>query len=299
MTTSRTSRSGVLMLRGSSDAEPADFELEVVGVGRLDDGTEIRRSAGAPGVIVGVAGRRQAAVTAPWLGSALPARLSPPEVATINAPASRQVRLIQGMSHQIEWEFEARKRGVRPSDVVNVSNVPAVGNLRIIGGAKITKGQMKGVFDLNTTMGTPPMTFDLYLSAETMDDGRRQTIYSPALTFEIVQGYAIEAPQGEIAITPGGRAVVAGRFSREPQFQNPVTVKASNLPLGVDCSETTLEADGQAYRLECSATEAAEPGEYEFEIAASSFLASEGMEAVPYSIAPVAATMRLGRKGLQ
>lgn len=199
------------------------------------------------------------------------------------------VRLIQGMGHDIEYSFHARDEGARLTDRVGVNNIPSVGNIRVIGQAKNKKGAKEGVLHLNTTMGTLPMTFDVVLSAEAMIGGRKRTVASSAITFEVVQGYRVEPPAEPIEISSGGVAEISGVFHREPDFTAPVTVKANNLPLGVACEPAEVRGAPARYRLSCEATSSAQPGEYEVELAPASTLAGRDKELVPYRIEPVTA----------
>jgi hypothetical protein len=102
-----------------------------------------------------------------------------------------------------------------------------------------------------------------------------------------VQGYRIDAPKQITAIPRGGVAEITGSFHRESDFSSPVTVKADNLPLGVECAAAEIDETPETYQIKCTATDAAEPGEYEIELAPTSVLASRDTELVPYKIEPV------------
>ena len=281
MTTARESRRGLLTLSPKPGAKLGPMELQVYGVAVNDKGEKIRRKA-----------EYAEAMAATYGG--LTGRVAEEEAAVLEVVSPRHVRLIQGMTHDIQFAFSGRRPGVRPTDVVSVTNTPSVGNLRIIGGGKIKKGDTKGVFHLNTTMGTPAMTFDLPLTADTMVAGRKQTIVSPAIVFEVVQGYEVDPPAGPVTIEPGKEALISGQFRREPDFNSPVTIKASNLPNGVTCSEAVLSGEASRYKLECSAEKDASAGEYAVELAATSYLAARDTEEVPYNIPPVEAELRIG-----
>ncbi|MEZ5393425.1 MAG: hypothetical protein R2724_11255 [Bryobacterales bacterium] len=62
-------------------------------------------------------------------------------------------------------------------------------------------------------------------------------------------------------------------FRRDPEFKSVVKLKATNLPLEVECSEVTLEGDASRYELSCTAGQNVEPGDYPIELAATSYLA--------------------------
>jgi hypothetical protein len=291
MTTRRDSRRGMFVLTASKEAEPRPFALEVWGEATLPDGTVVRRRAQSPGMIAGVAGRGQRAVSMPWLTEALPARIGEELPASLELVSPKRIRLIQGMVHNIEWEFRSEGDNIRPVDTVKVGALPIVGNIRVLGEAIVKKGQTKGLFELYTTMGTPEMTFDLTLSADAMVNGRRQTIYSPMMLFEIVQGYSIEAPAEPVRIEPNGTAVISGAFRRDPEFGSVVKLKATNLPLNVECNEVELARDATAYSLTCKAGANVEAGEYPVELAATSYLAGRDTQQTPYNIPPVTAPL--------
>ena len=291
MTTARTSRRGILTLTPKSDAETQQVALSIWGEGTLEDGRKVRVKARAPGMQIGVSGRGQRPVTAPWLAPTVPAKVAEPEQAALRILTPQTVRLIQGMEYVVRWEFEGD--GVTPVNRISVSNTPAVGNIRVNGTATGSKTATEGDFTVVTTMGTLPMKFDLLPSIRAGIDGREQTIYAPAITFDVVQGYRIDAPTQITAIPRGGAAEITGSFHREPDFSSPVTVKADNLPLGVECAAAEIDGTPESYRIKCTATDAAEPGEYEIELAPTSVLASRDTQLVPYKIESVATKLRI------
>ena len=273
MTPSRTSRRGLLTLEPKPGAKPRELDLVVWGEGKAEDGRTIRVRAQAPGMMAVVKGSKQTPVTAPWLAATLPARIAEPDAGALEVLTPLHVRLIQGMEHDVEFAFESREDGARLTDRVDVINIPNVGNVRVIGQAKNKKGGKKGRLKVITTMGTLPMTFDLVLTAPAMIGGRERTLASPAITFEVVQGYRVQPPTKPVVISRGDTAEITGAFHREPGFLSPVTVKANNLPLGVECEPVEIQASPNRYRLPCRADSTAQPGEYEVELAPASTLA--------------------------
>ena len=290
MTTSRISRRGVLTLTPKSGAETKELALTVWGEGILEDGRTVRVKARAPGLQTAVMGLGQKAVTAPWLAAKVPAKVAEPEKAVLRILTPQKVRLIQGMESEVRWKFEG---DFSPIDRINVSNTPPVGNIRVIGTAQIKPGAKQGRFTVITTMGTLPMTFDLLLSSNARIDGLVQTVYAPAITFDVVQGYRIKAPERVTAIPRGGSAAIVGSFHREPDFSSPVTVKADNLPLGVSCSAAEIDSAPESYSLECKADPSTERGEYKIELAPTSVLAGRDTELVPYKIEPVVTSIMI------
>ncbi len=290
MTTARTSRTGRVTLTAKPGAKPQRLHFVVYGEAELPSGEIIRRRAAASAVITPVAGKDQKPLRIASHEPTVPARLASPEAGVLEVLTPRRLRLIQGMAHDIRWQFTGRNPGVRPVETVSVINGPNVGNLRITGGGKIKKGDAKGVFELNTTMGTPVMTFDLILATQVRSRGRMQQIVSPAIVVDVVQGYDVGAPENPIVVKSKRQFDISGAFRREPNFDSEVIVEVENLPLGVECSAAVIADNPSDYTLGCKAGNVAD-GEYKISIAPKSVLASRGKEAVPYNITPVGATL--------
>ncbi|MEZ5363517.1 MAG: PPC domain-containing protein [Bryobacterales bacterium] len=151
MTTRRDSRRGMFVLTADKDAAPEPFTLEVWGEATLPDGTVVRRRATAPGMVAGVSGRGQRAVAMPWLAEDLTGRVSDALPASIELISPKRIKLIQGMVHNIEWEFRSEDPSLRPDGTVNVGSLPIVGNIRVLGGANVKKVRRKA-----STSCSPP-----------------------------------------------------------------------------------------------------------------------------------------------
>lgn len=293
MTTARTSRTGRITLTAKPGAQPQPLRFVVRGEAALPSGEIVRRRAALSSLVTPVAGQGRNPLRIASRESAVAARLAGPEAGVLEVLTPRRLRLIQGMAHEIRWQFTARAPGVRPADAVSVINGPNVANLRINGGGNIRPGDTKGVFELNTTMGTPAMTFDLILTAKIRVNGALQQIVSPAVVVDVVQGYRVEAPKKPIAVTRNGRFEIGGAFHREPDFDAEVIVRAENLPLGVECAPAAIADSPAGYTLRCRAGEVT-AGEYAVSIAPKSVLAGRNKEAVPYNVAPVEAALVVG-----
>jgi hypothetical protein len=89
----------------------------------------------------------------------------------------------------------------------------------------------------------------------------------------------------------GGKADLAGAFTRQPEFTQPVSITAEFLPPHVSCRPAELRAAETEYRLSCEAEASAKPGEYEFQLTPASVVASLDKREVPYKIAPVTAKL--------
>ena len=291
MTTRRTSLTGRLSLTASEVAKPANARISFYGEGRSKDGRVFRRTALTSSLVTPVAGAKQRPVRLPGDGPSIPASVVEPIPASIELASARNLRLIQGLQHDIKWIYKTHENGVEALSPVRLLNAPAVGNLRILGGAGIKPGDKTGVFELNTTMGTPAMRFDLVLEAQIRHAGTVHTVHSPAIIVDIVQGYRVEAPTGPSAARPGASLEIAGSFSRDPAFDAEVSIEAANLPVGVSCGPQRIAGDADSYSLRCDVAPDTAPGEYVVEITPRSVLAGRDKEAVPYNIPPVEAVL--------
>ncbi len=291
MTTQRNSRQGRLILNASADAKPGRATVSFFGEGITTDGRIIRRPALTSRIVTPVSGPKQRALRLPGTAGMVDAIVAEPAPAELEILSPRALRLVQGLKRDIEWAYHTRETGVQAISPVQLVNAPAVANLRILGGVKIKAGDPKGTFEMNTTMGTPAMRFDLVLEAQVRHQGVEHTIYSPAITVDIVQGYSLGAPDQPVEVTAGAEFAIAGSFSREPDFDSAVLVEAANLPVGVSCDPRTIADTPERYSLPCRAAAGVAEGEHLVEITPQSVLAGRGTEAVPYNIEPVEAVL--------
>ena len=231
---------------------------------------------------------------APWLNLALPALVVPAEPAVLELLTPRNVRLIIGMTSEIEWSFHARRPGIRPPKTVNAKAGIFV---------PIKRGEREdyaddGTMTLITTEtfggGTEvtdlPLKFDVSLSGEIEVDGRKQVIYSPAMTFEVVLGYGVDLPT-EMTLQPGRDLQLAGKVTREPGFDSPINVQLDGLPAGVSCVPAEVISVSDDFELNCTAGTDALPGEYEVTISASSALPGSEKKNVPLKMKPIEARL--------
>ena len=291
MTTQRQSLRGSLMLSAAEDAEPGPIALSLHAEGRTEDGRPIRRPVRTSTVVTPVAGTKQRPVRIPGRSGEIEAVVAGPGPATIKVLSERSLRLIQGIRHDIRWAYETHAPGVRPVTAVRVTNAPSVANLRILGGALIKPGDKQGSFEMNTTMGTPEMRFDLVLQARVRHAGADMTIYSKAITVDVVQGYDVRLPDAPLTTSPGGGFEISGTFAREPDFDSDVELEMVNLPVGVTCATSKITGSPETFSLSCRAAAEVEPGEYLVELAPKSVMAGRDKEAVPYNIPPVEAVL--------
>src|ERR1700722_9039693 len=294
------SRRGMLTITAKPGAQPMKLaELVVWGEGKTGDGAVVRRKAQCPGMITEVAGgtgisdaedrENQSPFVAPWLGRNLPVVVAKAESGTIEPDAPRVLRLVQGTGYSMNWNFKGRNPDARPPENVAVDVAsPAAAELgvrRAKTEKKEEKYAEKGEFSVLTTTHSSPEKYDLVLYGESKD-GESEALLTPAITIEVVQGYTVAAPQGPVALQPGGKAELVGVFHREPEFAQPVSITAEYLPAHVSCQPADLRSGEKEYRLRCEAEASAKPGEYEFQLTPASVVVGLDKREVPYKIAP-------------
>ncbi len=292
------SATGILTLTAREGARSRLGELSIWGEAILEDGAELRRRARGPGLITEVQSSRgtgrpdpnnrdeQAPFEAHWLGMELPAMVSKTPLAKLVVEGARSVRLVQGMQIELPWRFETSVPGLRPPQTV-VTNAFGSREVNLRVGEVGAKYLEEGWVRIGTTVGTPASIFNLVLSGPLDLNGAPVTLYSRALTVEVVQGYKLSLPSEGISLAPGGGGELAGKVERDPVFHQPVSIRPENFPLGVSCPPVEVPAGVDEFRVVCRADASASPGEYEFEITSSSMLAGKEKETVPYRIAPL------------
>ena len=296
--TSRTLRKfqkGILTITPKPGAKRRKLDLSVWGEAVADDGTVIRRRARGPGMITSVSGRGQNAFTAPWLDLELPAAVRPRLPAGLEVLTPRYVRLGPGTTHEVKWSFESREGGVEPPKEVSFAG--NTGGQILATRPKVKEARRdRGTIVARTTERTTVTKLDVALSAQVKINGREETIYSPTIRFDIVQGYSIEPAAEVTSIQPGGLAELTGVLRREPEFTSAVNLGAQNLPLGVECEPLDLNPKENEFRLPCQAEKIAEPGEYEIELISRSTLAGPCETSVPYTIGPLKMRMMVTQR---
>ncbi|MFQ5928702.1 MAG: hypothetical protein ACE5MK_03320 [Acidobacteriota bacterium] len=296
----KVSRQGVLTITAKKGAKSRLSELSVWGKAVLEDGTVIRRRARGPGLITQILGGtgvsdpnrrdRQKPFVAPWLGLELPMMVAKKIPAKLLVDSPSQVRLVQGMEYDFRWRFRSDNPNVRPPKQVGITT-PGARELRIKRDNIDRQYEKSGVLTLATTVGTPPIKFNVVLNGEVYIQGSKQKIYTPAITVEVVQGYKIVVPSAGVTVQPGGKAELVTKVQRDPAFHQPVEIRVENLPLGVSCLPTEVASTQEEFRVVCQVEPSAVPGEYNIELTSSSVLAGRDKEKVPYRIAPVEARL--------
>jgi hypothetical protein len=205
------SRRGVLTLTAATHAEMPSKDLVVFAEGKLADGSVLRRRAAGPGMVSDIAGGtgladpgstdRQKPFVAPWLGMALPTGLANPQPATVAVKAIGRTPMEQGDAYQFEWSIQSTRKDLAMPPTVNV-DTPGVRDTRVVNMKAASKGAPSGTFTVTTTKATTPAKYDLIVSANLMVDGQKQTIYSRAIPFEVVEGGESE---GSAKVPAGSR----------------------------------------------------------------------------------------------
>ncbi len=292
------SRRGVLAISAKPGAKARTTDLEIWGEAKLPDGSVIRRKALGPGMITPIRGtlgfvdpnrrNQNKPFTAPWLGLGLPARVVASESAgALEVAGPRRVRIVQGMRHDFAWTFASKTPGVRAPMAVT-PDTPGALDLRLTDRAAGERKAGAGTLTMNTTIGTPASTFDVILSARAGAGMEEETLYAPAVTVEVVQGYYVDEPK-----QAADKLELIGQVRREAGFNMPVTIAPDALPLGITCQPA--EAAGSEYRIACEAGPGAPAGEHKILLNPASILPEGEKGKVPYKIAPVEATLRIGK----
>jgi hypothetical protein len=229
---------------------------------------------------------------APWLGLSLPSAVGDEPAGILSVKTPPSIRIIQGMKYDFAWEFAYKVPGMQAPNAV-ATDTPGGRDLRITNAIRRRPGS--GMLQMNTTIGTPPGTFDVILSAKSGAGMGEEIIYAPAVTVEVVQGYHVEPPSQPSPLAPGGRADLTGTVSREEGFSAPITITADALPLGVSCDPSEVPAAATRYRIACQAAAEAPAGDHPILLNPVSILPEGEKGKVPYKIAAVEATLRIAR----
>jgi hypothetical protein len=183
-------RRGILLLTADRDVALDVHELQVWGDGRLADGTTLRRRAHGVGMAVDVTGAtdqgvvdRQRALTAPWLGLALPVAIADMPSATLEVQQTAIKPMEEGDRYEYAWKWTMRGR-ITPPEMVNVE-VNGAKDLRVI---DMKSNKLTGTFAVTTTKATDPATYDLYITGRLRSDEGDEVIVSRPIPFEVTGG---------------------------------------------------------------------------------------------------------------
>lgn len=249
-----------------------------------------RRAIGA-GVRVPVKGDEQPAVTAPWLGYDLPARINPEQPAYVRFDTPRILRLVRGGTGLVaKWSYGARSDGVRLKQKIDIPRNSGSLRLRRVGD---WDGKEAAEFRIFTHERTSLGMVNFNLTATIVAGEREHTVISQPLEVDVVDGYTLDAPAMDLELAAGGQGRWQGAIWRDPDFRREVTVSATGLPSDVSCEAAVLADDETGYELACSAGAKAPEGSHEVEIRAESVLSDEGT--TPYIAEPANASLVIRR----
>lgn len=289
---------GVLALHAAQDADPQSFALSVWGEAALPDGGKIRRRASAPGLVTPVRSRpgirgRELPARADWLSAGLPARVSVAHPARILLDGPSQVRIVKGTEYPLRWKLESSDPSVK---ALTKFRLVTPGARETTFSPRDPEAERDGdayVKYLRTTMGGPAQTFDAVLTAQARIGGSNETLASPIITIQVVDGFSLVPAQETFTVSQGRDFAVTGTIDRDAAFPNPIGVSVGDLPKGVSCSAPEPHMVS-AFQLDCKAAPDAEIGIHEIRITASSTMAGRGEgKNVPYQVDPVTVAIAL------
>lgn len=297
---------GILTVTAKSGASLGVRRVSVRGTAVLPDGTRIERWAKAPGLVTDVKPgtglpepsmrMREEPFTAPWLGLGLPVNVRPEVSVRLELAGVTSERLLPGMDQRVTWRMVAADPVVTlPRELKTNRAITRELRIRAVKGS----GQDEpgtGAIVVATTMGTVHGKFNFLAEGEVEIRGRKQTIRSRPLTFDVVQGYHIRVEETGLTLQPGGSGQLRGRVERDPLFDRPVTVQPENFPNGVLCEPVQVGLDQEEFQIPCTAGKSVQPGEYAMELSSSSTLATRTETQVPYRIPSVATRLVVAAK---
>ncbi len=249
----------IVTITAPAEAAAQSSELQV-----LVSGGGIARYASGAGMMTLVRGDKQKVQTAPWLGMQLPMTLAKAVPVNLTVPVSA-VRISQGFEYPLAYTA-AVKPGGKLMGKVNNQMVGALGNMRILAGPP-GKSPENGSVLVATNSSSPITTFDMVFESQAEIDGRTVPITSPAVSVEIVPGYAIALESAALSVAPGKKMELRGRVRREPTFEgSTVRVQAEDLPDNVKCGAAEVAEDQKTFVISCDASAEAVPGDYDIRV---------------------------------
>lgn len=282
---------GRLTVTARGEAKLGVVDLVVRGRATEDGQEHLDRRAIGAGVRVPVKGDEQPAVTAPWLGYDLPARINPEQPAYVRFDTPRILRLVRGGTGLVaKWSYGTRSGGVRLKQKIDIPRNSGSLRLRRVGD---WDGKDSAEFRIFTHERTSLGMVNFNLTATIVAGEREHTVISRPLEVDVVDGYTLDAPTKDLELAAGGQGRWQGAIWRDPDFRREVTVSAIGLPSDVSCEAAVLADDEIGYELACSAGAKAPEGSHEVEIRAESVLSDEGT--TPYIAEPAQASLVIRR----
>ena len=282
---------GRLTLTATGEAKLGVRDLVVRGRATESGQEHLDRRAIGAGVRVPVKGEEQPAVTAPWLGYDLPARINPEQPAYVRFDTPRVLRLVRGGTGLVaKWSYGTRSDGVQLKQKIDIPRNSGSLRLRRMGD---WDDKDSAEFRIFTHERTSLGMVNFNLTATIMAGGREHTLISQPLEVDVVDGYTLDSPPEDLELAAGGQGRWQGAIWRDPDFRREVTVSAIGLPSDVSCEAVVLADDQTGYELACSAGAKAPEGSHEVEIRAESVLSDEGT--TPYIAEPAKASVVIRR----
>jgi len=281
-------------LTAKEGAKPRSGSLEIWGEA-LSSEVSLRTQAGAPGMMVNVAGVKQKPFKAPWLGSDLPMAVVKPIPLSLEVPI-QHVRIPQGSEFELRWKL------VHPSSVMLPIKVDrrTIVNIRQINFVKTPEDPHspdQGGVTIKTTLATPTTIFDVVFDGMVQGDGKSEVVVTaPAVTVEIVPLYTIKLEAQKLRMSPGQRLEVSGQIEREPGFKGSVKIGFEGLPEHVTSSEAIIAENESQFRLRIEAGPQTKPQGVAVRLISSAIF-SEGKEAQPYSIPEMKVSLTISKLG--
>ena len=282
---------GRLTLTAKPSAELRMLNLVVRGRATAEGKRHLDRRAAGPGIRVSVKGTDQAPVTADWLGSDLPTRITPEQPAQIAFVTERKLRLVRGSGGlRAKWQYKPRRPGVELAKRVEIPRNAGGLRLRLLAeGDDPNEGEFRMFTHERTSLGM----VNFNLSATVVVRGRKQTLISKPLEVDVVDGYGLMPPKAGLSLQQANESHWQGSIWRAEEFRRAVTVSAIGLPSGVECEAAELLDTQSAWSLRCKASADAPEGDHEVELRAESILSDEGT--TPYVVEPIKATVTIRR----
>ena len=266
------------------------MNLEIWGEGKAS-GNLIRRRARGPG-IESIASSRIGEVTskrnvAPWLGSDLPAMVTRERSAGIELIAPHYIKLVQGSKTKLPFEFTTRQDNVTRTSEINRTSLRRTSGIRVATSIDLDeKNPSKGVYTLGGQLGWGPGRFDIVMGADVSVDGSQETVYSQAITIDIVRPYEMKFPHEISTLKPGTGTSLTVHIDRQLGFDRDIEIQAENLPLGITCQNTRVVGSEEQFQIPCQAASTAKVGEYEIDLNTSSTLVEGQNKVIPFSPPP-------------
>ena len=182
---------GVLILTAEPGASLAAADLEVRGVAKLADGSELVRMAEGPGMMVAVNGAtqqgsvdRQRPLTAPWLDLKLPVARTTAKPATIEVSMVDRKLTAEGDQFKFRWKWNPVDATLPLPKTVAAEMVGA-GDVRVIDAKQDEKDPATGTFTLTTTKLTRASKYDLYVTGKLRIEGRDEEVVSRPIPVQV------------------------------------------------------------------------------------------------------------------